>query len=215
MSAAVDHLVVAAASLAQGAQWCEAVLGVAPGPGGAHALMGTHNRLLSMAGLAFPQSYLEIIAIDPGAPAPARMRWFGLDELDVGGGPRLLHLVARSAALDAQREALGTVGLDPGAPIAASRDTPQGRLEWRITVRDDGRLLAGGALPTLIEWRGMHPSAAMPASGVVLQALTLRGLPAAAAPALGLRGVDFAADAGPAITAVFDTPRGRVVLSSE
>jgi hypothetical protein len=67
---AVDHLVVAAATLEQGVAWCEATLGVTPGPGGRHALMGTHNRLLNLGSAAFPHSYLEIIAIDPEAPAP-------------------------------------------------------------------------------------------------------------------------------------------------
>ena len=63
----IDHLVVLASSLDEGAQWCEAVLGVTPGPGGEHALMGTHNRLLSLASPAYPQAYLELIAINPGA----------------------------------------------------------------------------------------------------------------------------------------------------
>ena len=215
MTATVDHLVVAASSLIEGAQWCEAVLGVVPGPGGTHALMGTHNRLMSMASGAFPRSYLEIIAIDPAAAPPARKRWFGLDALDLGGGPRLLHVVARSRALDAQCAALRRAGLDPGVVIAAGRDSPQGRLEWRITVRDDGRLLARGALPTLIEWGAMHPSASMHACGIELCALTLRGLPAAITPVLELQGVELATDAGPAITATFDTPRGRVVLCSD
>jgi hypothetical protein len=46
--------VVVAASLEQGVQWCERVLGITPGPGGEHALMGTHNRLFSgrVAGLS-------------------------------------------------------------------------------------------------------------------------------------------------------------------
>ena len=215
MTAMVDHLVVAASSLAQGSHWCEAVLGAVPGPGGTHPLMGTHNRLLNIASAAFPQSYLEIIAIDPAATPPTRARWFGLDEIDLGGGPRLLHVVARSSALESQCTALRAAGLDPGLPIAASRDTPQGRLSWRITVRDDGRLLVGGALPTLIEWGASHPTAAMPTSGIVLHALKLRGLPPAAVQALDLRGVECAADAGPAITATFDTPRGRVVLRSD
>ena len=60
----VDHLVVAAATLAQGVAWCEATLGLTPGPGGKHPLMGTHNRLLKIATAAFPEAYLEIIAID-------------------------------------------------------------------------------------------------------------------------------------------------------
>jgi len=60
----------------------------------------------------------------------------------------------------------------------------------------------------------VHPSAAMPASGVTLKSLVLRGLPAGAAQALALQGVGLAADAGPAITATLDTPRGRVTLCS-
>ena len=95
----VDHLVIGARTLAEGVAWCEATLGVVPGPGGRHPLMGTHNRLLKIAGAAYPDAYLEIIAIDPGAPAPARRRWFGLDEVDLRAGPRLLHVVAQGERL--------------------------------------------------------------------------------------------------------------------
>ena len=103
----------------------------------------------------------------------------------------------------------------PNRSASAARDTPQGRLEWQLTVPDDGRLLAGGALPTLIDWgRTPHPTAAMPSSGVALRALMLRGLPPAAIRVLDARGVVHAADAGPAITAMLDTPRGPVTLSS-
>lgn len=211
----LDHLVVAARTLAEGVAWCEATLGVVPGGGGKHALMATHNRLFSIASAAYPQAYFEIIAIDPAALAPGRARWFGLDAIDLGAGPRLLHWVARSRAIDAHGEALRALGLDPGSAIAAARDTPQGRLEWRLTVRTDGRLLCGGALPTLIEWGAAHPSASMPDSGVALRALTLRGLPPPAVQALALQGVACAADAGPAISASFDTPRGVVTLDSE
>lgn len=215
MSVAVDHLVVAAASLAQGVRWCEAVLGVTPGPGGKHPLMGTHNRLLRIASEAFPQAYFEIIAVDPDAAPPGRARWLGLDAIDLRAGPRLLHWVARGNTLDAQCTALRAAGFDTGPAIAASRDTPQGRLEWRISVREDGTLWAGGALPSLIEWGAMHPSASIPASGVTLRTLTLRGLPHAARAALGLSNIEFADDAGPALSAVFDTPRGVVTLVSE
>jgi hypothetical protein len=208
-------LVVLAPSLARGVQWCEAVFGITPGPGGRHPLMGTHNRLFSIAGEAFPRAYFEIIAIDADAPAPGRRRWFGLDATDLDSGPRLAHWVVRSDGLEAQCQALRAIDLAPGVPIAASRDTPQGRLEWRISVRDDGRLLCGGALPTLIEWGAVHPSGSMPASGVSLRALGLLGLPPAAVHALALQSVDFATDAGPAISATFDTPRGRVTLRSD
>lgn len=214
MTAALDHLVAVAPTLAEGVEWCEALLGITPGPGGKHALMSTHNRLFSIASDRFPKAYFEIISIDSTAPPPARARWFGMDAIEPGAVPRLRHFVARSDALDAQCAALRALGLDPGRPVAAARDTPTGRLEWRISVRDDGCLPCGGALPTLIEWGPVHPTASMPASGVRLHALALRGLPPAAQPPLDLAGVSFAGGAGAAITATFDSPRGRITLSS-
>jgi hypothetical protein len=210
----VDHLVVAAATLADGVDWCERTLGVMPGPGGKHPLFGTHNRLLKVESEAYPLAYLEIIAIDPEAPPPGRMRWFGLDAIDLSGGPRLIHWVARSTMLDMHRWGLINIGLQPGEPVAASRDTPQGLLSWQILVRDDGALLCGGALPTLIQWQGRHPAQAMPASGVVLKSLTLSGVPPRAAEVLRLRGVALSSAPGPALRAVLSTPRGDVTITS-
>ena len=211
---AVDHLIVAAASLADGVAWCEATLGVTPGPGGTHPLMGTHNRLLKVASDTYPQAYLEIIAVDPDAPAPARRRWFGMDTLDLSAGPRLVHVVGRSPMLDMHRWGLITIGLKPGDPVRAGRDTPQGPLSWQILVRDDGQLNCGGALPTLIQWDGRHPADAMPDSGVVLKSLALNGVPDRAREVLRMRGVQVSSAAGPALQAVFSTPRGDVTLTS-
>jgi hypothetical protein len=218
LSVAVDHLVVAAASLEQGVAWCETTLGVTPGPGGKHPLMGTHNRLLKVAAETYPDAYLEIIAIDPGAAAPGRVRWFGLDD----GGlqarlqvqPQLIHFVARSTMLDMHRWGLIGVGFKPGDPVRAGRDTPAGPLAWQILVRDDGRLECGGALPTLIQWDGRHPAQAMPDSGVTLQSLALRGVPDRARALLQLRGVEFEAGAAPALRATLQTPEGAVTLES-
>lgn len=217
MSCALDHLVVAAATLDEGVAWCAATLGVVPGPGGRHALFGTHNRLLRLAGPDFPRAYLEIIAVDPGAPPPARPRWFGLDDpaLQAGlrdQGPRLLHAVLRTSDLPGLRRGLVDVGHDPGVPLAAERDTPAGPLRWQILVRDDGALPGQGALPTLIQWDGRHPTDAMPASPVVLQALHFGRLPARAAGVLGLGGVTSADGDGPALRATLATPRGVVTL---
>jgi hypothetical protein len=221
MPTQIDHLVVAAATLAQGAAWCEAAFGVAPGPGGEHPLMGTHNRLLKIESQAFPGAYLEIIAVDPAAPAPPRLRWFGLDDpklrarlASADGGPVLIHVVARTDDAEAAHRGLVEAGLDPGVAIAAHRDTPAGRLAWRILVREDGRLLAGGALPTLIQWQGRHPSEHMAASSVALSGLTLGGVPERAQAMLALPGVRWSSAPGPALRAEFTTPRGTVVLES-
>jgi hypothetical protein len=216
-STEVDHLVVAAASLEQGVAWCEVTLGITPGPGGKHPLMGTHNRVFSIASAAFPGAYFEIIAIDPEALPPPRRRWFGLDEpalqQRIADAPRLVHLVARSRMLDMHRRGLVSVGLDPGLPLAMSRDTPQGRLTWQILVRDDGALQFGGALPTLIQWEGTHPSEHMATCGVTLRELQLGGLPPPVRQQLALQGVVHAP--APALRAVLSTPLGDVTLQAE
>jgi hypothetical protein len=218
----VDHIVVAADSLAQGVAWCEEVLGVTPGPGGQHPLMGTHNRLLRLGG-PFESAYFEIIAIDPEAPPPGRARWFGLDrpalQAAVRESPRLVQLVARSTQVEMLRWGLINRGIDPGRPLAAERQTPEGVLTWRIVVRDDGENACDGLLPTLIEWGPRHPTDAMPVSPLALAELSLAGLPPAAIELLRLRGVSTPA-AGEAaaptrgLRVVLDTPRGRVELES-
>ncbi len=219
----VDHLVVVAKTLEQGVQWCLETLGVEPGPGGRHALMGTHNRLLALGGERVAASYLEIIAIDPQSPAPARARWFGMDlpelQAAVASAPRLVHLVARTTRLDAVRAALCGLGLEPGWPVAAERETAHGRLAWRILLRDDGALECGGALPTLIEWSGRHPTQAMAGSPVRLRSVKVAGLPADVAAQVlpaGVTRLDGAGDRAnpPTWTVDLDTPRGAVRLES-
>ncbi len=195
---------VAAATLEQGAAWCEATLGVVPAGGGKHVGMGTHNRLLSIASPAFPKAYLEIIAIDPEAPPPARPRWFGLDDAGLQAAlreaPRLLHAVARTAHIDSALAALQAAGVDAGKAVTAERASPAGLLRWRIAGRADGTLQYGGALPTLIEWGDMHPADSLPASAVSLVDLSLGGLPGPVAEALDLRGVELRST-GPALSA--------------
>lgn len=211
----VDHLVVAAASLEQGAAWCEATFGVVPAAGGRHPLMGTHNRLLRVDGPSFPRAYLEIIAIDPDATAPGRRRWFDLDDAGlraaIAVAPRLVHWVARCSDFDATCAAWRGRGLGRGEPIAASRETPGGLLRWRITVREDGQRLLDGALPTLIEWGTAHPVDTMPASGVQLVSLAVGALPAWLVPMLP---PDSRARVGRGIAATFATPRGPLTLDT-
>lgn len=217
---ALDHLVVAAADLGQGVAWCEATLGIVPGPGGRHARFGTHNLLFRIDGPVFARAYFEIIAIDPEAPPPAQPRWFGLDEPQLQArlaqAPRLVNLVGRVDAgpgtLEAARAELRAAGADPGEPMHAWRDAPLGRLEWEILVRADGHLGVRGVLPTLIRWRGRHPVDAMPASGVTLLAVELCGLDAGLRAALPLAGVALGTGAAPALRARLATPKGDVTL---
>lgn len=225
MSLQLDHLVVGAASLEQGVAWCESVLGVSPAAGGAHALFGTHNRLLRLGGA--PEAYLEIIAVDPAAtptrPPPLR-RWFDLDDADLQDslrrhGPQLIHWVARVPDIDAAVAVLGREGWERGPVLDASRPTAQGLLRWRITVREDGRRLADGALPTLIEWGATHPATSLPDAGLQLKGLRLGG-PHGAAVQSALHALRMSPVCplegdvrSPAMAAEIITPRGAVMLN--
>ena len=209
--AELDHLVVAAAALEQGCDWLESGLGVRPQPGGKHVAMGTHNALLRLS----PTTYIEVIAIDPAAPPPARPRWFDLDDVrmraTLAEGPRLVHFVARTRAIDALRR---VARIDPGPVHPMSR----GDLHWRITIPDDGHLPGAGLVPTLIEWPdAAHPAARMPDARLSLAALAGEHPdPApvrAALAALGL-GDTLKVTYGrhPRLAAMIRTPRGVVTL---
>lgn len=228
MTCTLDHLVVAAPTLEAGARWCEATLGLTPDAGGAHPQMGTHNRLLNISSPAFGRAYLEIIAIDAGATpplAPGQRRWFDLDDAALQAalareGAALIHVVARTQDLAAQLQALAALPqpIDRGRAVAMYRDTPQGRVHWQISLREDGRRLFHGALPTLIQRdTPEHPTDRLPARGLHLRAVRAASPEApalgAALHALGLGAI--AVQPGPAdLVAELDTPRGPVVLHS-
>ena len=224
-SPALDHLVVMATSLDDGVRWCEEQFGIAPGPGGEHAFMGTHNRLLRIDSSVAPNAYLEIIAINSAASharSAGLRRWFDMDSAVLqqqiaAEGPRLIHWVVRVPSIAPSLQALGLLGLDGATTISASRPTASGLLEWAIAVRDDGQRLMNGCLPTFIQWGAVHPSAQMAPSGIALQSLGLShpeaDLLRAALHAIGLGAIEVTQ--GPArILASLDTPRGTVALNS-
>ena len=225
MTTSLDHLVVIADSLATGVAWCEQQLGVTPGPGGQHPLMGTHNRLLRIDSSGWPRAYLEIIAIEPGVSPlrhPPLQHWFDMDDADLMAsvrthGPRLLHWVARTDKLGPALAATQLAGWDRGEGLQASRMTPQGLLTWQISVRPDGQRLLDGVLPTLIEWGSAHPAEAMPEQGIRLRQLRLQHPEHTRlrtwAQTIGLGQVEWE-DGPPALLATLDTPGGPVVLSS-
>ncbi|EKE45436.1 hypothetical protein OCGS_0526 [Oceaniovalibus guishaninsula JLT2003] len=156
----LDHLVVTAATVAEGAERVAAALGVRPGPGGRHAAMGTHNLLLSLG----PACYLEVIAVDPDAPDPGRARWFDLDRHS--GAPALTNWVAACDDLDAALE-----HAPPG--IGVPMDLARGDLRWRMAVPRDGCLPLDGAAPGLIAWRGRGAASILPDTGLRLTGLTV------------------------------------------
>jgi catechol 2,3-dioxygenase-like lactoylglutathione lyase family enzyme len=220
LSSRLDHLVIAAARLDEGVAWCRETFGFEPTSGGAHPLMGTHNRVFRIDTPAFPSAYFEIIAIDPAAPAPGRTRWFDLDDRELQAslrnGPRLIHYVAATNEAERATAALRGQGIEAGPLLDAQRPTPSGVLRWRISVRDDGRRLFGGALPTLIEWGDVHPCDSLPASGVSLRSLSVAHPDAGKLQrAYDAVGLPFRVIAGPEELAVeLQTPAGPLRLSS-
>ena len=225
MTAQIDHLVVGAASLDEGVDWCKRTLGITPGPGGEHPLMGTHNRLFSIASAQYPKAYFEIIAIHSGAACQrfqGAKRWFDLDNPALQhqlkqNGPQLIHFVASTRRASAAVLALSQLGIDRGELLQASRMTEQGKLTWSISVRADGQRLMNGALPTLIEWGDVHPTDTLEASGVTLQSLHAEDIPSdalrTAYEAMGLTHVNVQ-EGRPNLVAVLQTPRGLVTLES-
>ncbi len=232
MKTQIDHLVVMAATLEAGVQWCEETLGITPGPGGEHEKYGTHNRLFKIASPQFPLAYFEIIAINPAAVIPKRAqvtRWFDMDnpalQKAVAQHPRLVHFVSSTDDLKAARHLWRTQGIERGQIVHASRKSNKGTLNWQITVREDGDRLFNGTLPTLIQWGKpdatdplrLHPRNSLPRSGVTLHSLTVHHPSAAklqtAYESVGLAGVTV--EAGPAnLVATLQTPKGRVQLES-
>jgi hypothetical protein len=150
----IDHLVVTAASLAEGAEYVSRALGVEMQAGGEHVRMGTHNCLLKLG----EKLYLEVIAANPGAPRPERPRWFQLDEPDSVRSPRLATWVARCDDIHALApKSLGKI-----------ERMNRGHYQWLITVPDDGRLGLQGLAPTLIQWKSKHPAEALEDRGCSL-----------------------------------------------
>lgn len=208
---AIDHLVVAAPTLEAGARYVRDMLGVEPEAGGAHARMGTHNRLLKLGETV----YLEVIAIDPAAPPPPHARWFDLDSLGPHAPPRLLTWVVRTNDIET---AAASCGVDLGNIEAMTR----GSLSWRITIPRDGSLPFDGVMPALIQWNvSEHPATRMAGHGCTFAGLEARHAEAArirgALQALGLSGVSVALPApgeSASLAAAIDTDKGRCILSS-
>jgi hypothetical protein len=201
----LDHFAVLGETLPEAVAHAEDMLGLPLGPGGRHSRYGTYNRLLGLA----PEVYLEAIAIDPQAPAPADARWFGLDRFV--GPARLDKWVCRVPDLDAALAAL---------PMAGRRvDLERDGLRWSMAVPQDGELPFDGLFPALIQWHtDTPPGRSLPPSGLTLEVLTVTHPQAAAleallTPHLTAPLVGFATGAHPALSARLTGPSGALTLT--
>lgn len=200
----LDHIIVSAIELGAGVRWIEEALGVPMAPGGRHPDMGTHNHLLSLG----PDCYLEVIAIDPKASAPARPRWFSLDQFT--GAPRLTNWAINwPSGRDLPPRPEGT------GPLMALH---RGEYHWRMTVPEDGNLPFDNMSPGLLIWDcADRPADALPDQGCRLVALDVEH-PDAVELAnyferdLAGQGVTFIEAAVPKLSALIETPSGMVRL---
>lgn len=201
----LDHIVISCADLNEGTRMVEDRLGVQMQPGGKHALMGTHNTLLGLG----PDVYLEVIAIDPGAPDPGRPRWYDLDRF--AGPPRLTHWAARCRDLKAQLD---------NAPAGAgeAHELSRGDYRWTMAIPADGILPFDDRYPALLQWHGdLHPAKTLTDSGLRLTSLVVehplaRALQDSLAdlgdePRMAFQGADT-----PGIRACLAGPKGEVWL---
>jgi len=203
----LDHLVIAATSLAEGCAWVEARLGVASPGGGRHGAMGTHNALWGLG-----ESYLEVIAVDPEGARPARPRWFGFDDPAVQArlaqGPCLITWAVSTDDLGAIR---------PPVPHAAPQAFARDDLRWQVMLPQGAALPLGGAWPLTIQWTaGLHPAKRLPDQGLRLARLEIAGAGATAAQA-ALSPVEgplafVPGDGATRLSAVLQTSAGEVRL---
>lgn len=206
---AIDHLVVAARSLAEGTAWLRERIGVDAQAGGAHVAMGTHNAVVGLGA----RLYIEVMAIDPAGIAPARPRWFDLDDPGMramlADGPALVHWVVRTRDIDTD-----ATRTDLGPILTMTR----GDFSWRITVPGDGHLPQRGLVPTLIQWAdARHPADRLANPGLSLMALAGEHPEPApvrsAVAALGLSDVlKVSYGRSPRLAAMLRTPRGVATL---
>ncbi|WP_285435111.1 VOC family protein [Pseudomonas sp. fls2-241-R2A-110] len=163
MQTSMDHLVIVAPTLEAGDRFVSQRLGVELQPGGCHALMGTHNKLLRLG----THVYLEVIAINPAALPVNRPRWFGLDGLPDNVPPRLAHWVANADSLKTLSPMFTEV-------VGQVQPMSRGELCWDITILADGELPLEGAAPSLIQWgQPVHPATMLEEKGCSLQMLDI------------------------------------------
>ena len=201
----IDHLVYAAPGLPAAVADIEQRFGVRARTGGSHIGLGTRNALLALGA----QTYLEIIAPDPGQPEPPVPRPFGVDGVSRGG---LVSWALACDDIDAAAARARSRGYDPGEVADGQRAGPTGTvLRWRLTPG----AMAGGLIPFLISWGDTeHPARSAP-RGLSLETFHLEHPdPPSLAPLLTALGADveIRPAAAAALVARLSGPNGSTVL---
>ena len=163
----IDHIAIGCSSLEAGNAFLQDRFGLTVPAGSKHTAMSTHNCVMQ----AGNESFFELIAVDPEAPAPGRARWFSLDDpatrARLDERPRALAWVVNTSDLDA---IVANAPVDLGEVV----DFARGDRTWRLTVPKDGSMPEGGLIPTFIEWSpGPHPSLGQQDLGFRLNAVSI------------------------------------------
>lgn len=145
-----DHISIIAPSLEEGTEYVSAILGIELINGTSHTDMGTHNKRVRLG----EDCYLEVISIDPAAPAPKQRRWFGLDDVEEirsswSNGLRLRGWVARTSDID-------EVLRDHGSILGSKRWLDD---HFNFSVPQGGKLPMDGLLPSVIDLGNAPPTA--------------------------------------------------------
>ncbi len=164
-----DHIAIAASSLKEGAEYAHTLTGLTFPKGGEHPDMGTHNLVTALG----PDTFAEVIAINPAATPPNRPRWFGLDDPNEQTKfPCLQAWLLRTDDIDGCITRAAELGIDLGRATPFRRDA----LRWRFAVTDDGAIPLDGAAPLLLQWDETgpsHPASRMTDLGLRMDTLTI------------------------------------------
>lgn len=204
VSIAVDHLILCAPDLSQGADEIRRSIGASSVEGGRHVGFGTHNRIVPLGA-----NYLELLAV--ADPAEALGNSFGAWATERSLVPVGVDaLCLRVPDLDDVCERLGI------SATPMSRGRPDGvELSWRVAGIEE---TVNRGLPFFIEWA--IPEAYMPGmmpvdhlnGPISLTSITVSGDASFLTDWIGeAPGVEVVE--GPrGLTAEFTTPRGRVKI---
>ena len=167
MAVELDHIAFTCHSRAAGITAFTDATGITLPQSGAHPDMGTHNALSALG----PDTFLELINIDPEGQKPNRPRWFGLDDLPLDCPLTAHAIILRSDDLTGDLAKAAELGFDLGTPMALSR----GKLTWQFAVRDDGTIAHHGTAPLLMQWDQIdpHPASNMTNHGIRLKSIAV------------------------------------------